>query len=81
MEVKVKLFSLLKDVCGFQERIYTLHGEERLSELVQKVIAGNDEAAAMEHRLLYAVNGQYASVDCMLNEGDEVAIFPPVSGG
>lgn len=31
--------------------------------------------------LLVAVNEEYAADDRVLNEGDEVAIFPPVSGG
>jgi molybdopterin synthase sulfur carrier subunit len=28
-----------------------------------------------------AVNGEYASADVVINESDELAIIPPVSGG
>ena len=31
--------------------------------------------------LLFAVNQEYAAPDKLLREGDEMAIFPPVSGG
>ncbi len=32
-------------------------------------------------RLLIAVNGEYAQMSTVLNDGDEVALIPPVSGG
>src|SRR6476620_8844729 len=31
--------------------------------------------------LLFAVNQEYATPDTQLNENDELAVFPPVSGG
>jgi molybdopterin converting factor small subunit len=33
------------------------------------------------HRLLYAVNQEYVRRDYTLHEGDDLAIFTPVSGG
>ncbi len=33
------------------------------------------------HHLRVAINGVFASWDQCLNEGDEVALLPPVSGG
>ena len=34
-----------------------------------------------EEKLMVAVNQEVVDVDCKLNEGDEVAFFPPVTGG
>lgn len=31
--------------------------------------------------VLVAVNHEYATVDTLVNDGDEVAFFPPVTGG
>src|SRR3954462_7857353 len=31
--------------------------------------------------LLFAVNQEYAPANRLVNEGDELAVFPPVSGG
>lgn len=35
----------------------------------------------MEEGLLFAANAEYASVECDLHPGDELALIPPVSGG
>ncbi len=36
---------------------------------------------AMPSNLLCAINGDYAELDSVANDGDEVAFFPPVTGG
>jgi molybdopterin synthase catalytic subunit len=35
----------------------------------------------MEGRILFAANAEYASGECELLPGDELALIPPVSGG
>ena len=43
---------------------------------------GNDWRSIMEDaRTLVAVNQSIVCTDAMLNSGDEVAFFPPVTGG
>ncbi len=42
------------------------------------------QATGLEHfsdNLLIAVNQEYCSEEKLLNDGDEVAFFPPVTGG
>ena len=41
----------------------------------------NTVAAPMPANLLAAVNHEYAALDAPLQDGDEVAFFPPVTGG
>ncbi len=36
---------------------------------------------ALSDDLLIAVNQEYTSADALLKDGDEVAFFPPVTGG
>lgn len=38
-------------------------------------------AAGLIERSRFAVNQQFANLETRLNEGDEVAVIPPVSGG
>jgi len=35
----------------------------------------------VEETKIIIVNGVHAELDCILKEGDRVAIFPPVAGG
>jgi molybdopterin converting factor small subunit len=39
------------------------------------------EFAAYERSISAAVNADYAGMDSLLSDGDEVAFLPPVSGG
>lgn len=39
------------------------------------------EALAQERALRIAINQEVASIDTLLRDGDEVAFFPPVTGG
>jgi molybdopterin converting factor small subunit len=48
---------------------------------VGDVLQQVDRASVLTGRLLYAVNMEYAKLDTPVAEGDEVAFFPPVTGG
>lgn len=43
--------------------------------------AGHGEALAERARIRVAVNQDFASPDAPVQPGDEIAIFPPVTGG
>ena len=62
------------------------------SEMKLPIKAGTDAAQAFttiverfpamsRHKLLFAINQQYATGSETINDGDEIAIFTPVSGG
>ena len=42
---------------------------------------GHAAALADRDRLRFAVNQEFAGVEAAVADGDEVAIFPPVTGG
>ncbi|HEX5449992.1 MAG TPA: molybdenum cofactor biosynthesis protein MoaE [Gaiellaceae bacterium] len=73
MTVRVRLFAGLRERAGWSER-------EIDAATVADVWSGLDLGEEPEG-LLYAVNKQYAEREHALNDGDEVALIPPVSGG
>jgi len=79
MKVKVMLFAYLREDIGYKEREIEIKEATKVgelwSELSHQLIKNNSLS------VLFAVNEKYADDDQELKEGDEVAFFPPVSGG
>ena len=76
MRVVVKLFAALRELAGTGERQLELSEGARAADVWPELGLGEEPAG-----LLYAVNREYAPVDQPLEDGDEVALIPPVSGG
>jgi molybdopterin synthase catalytic subunit/molybdopterin converting factor small subunit len=72
--VTVRLFAGLRERAGWSRR--ELEGVERVGEVWAELGLGDEPGG-----LLYAVNKEYAERDHALQDGDEVAVIPPVSGG
>ena len=76
MRVTVRLFAGLRERAGFGEREVELPAGATVAEAWDALSLGEAPQG-----LLYAVNRDYAAVDRTLEDGDEVALIPPVSGG
>lgn len=77
MSIKVRYFASLKETIGRSED--ELESTTPLS--VSDVWRRLNPDLAMPERLLAAINMDYVSLDAIVNEGDELAFFPPVTGG
>ena len=77
MKVKVRLFASLREEMGIKETEVELQAGATAENLWQKIIEDRD----MPKSVMTAVNLNYAGPDTTLNDGDEVAFFPPVTGG
>ena len=81
IEIKVKLFALLKEI--FERDEIVLHFMDAVSCEDVLLFLGRSFSKlrpVLDHSMI-AVNGQYASKNQQLLSGDELAILPPVSGG
>jgi molybdopterin synthase catalytic subunit len=74
MKVTVRLFAGLRERAGWSHQ--ELEGVTHVDDVWPALGLGVEPAG-----LLYAVNKEYAQRDRKLEEGDEVAVIPPVSGG
>jgi molybdopterin converting factor subunit 1 len=77
--VHVRLFASYREAAG-TNRLETLlpagASVSRLLEVVERQVPGLQRT-----RGLIAVNHTYVQPDTILQDGDEVALIPPVSGG
>jgi molybdopterin synthase sulfur carrier subunit len=76
MPVRVLFFGAIADIVGKRE-LET--GSASSSQLLETLTQEYTPLAS--HKLLVAVNQEYINGDVAINNGDEVAIFTPVSGG
>ncbi len=81
MRITVRLFATLRDRA--QTGLATLDVAEpcTVSDLMAALAARYPLLADALPSALAAVNQEYASLDDVIADGDEVAFFPPVSGG
>jgi len=74
VRVSVRLFAGLRERAGVSK--LELDGVERVGDVWARLDLGDEPGG-----LLYAVNREYVDRAHALQEGDEVALIPPVSGG
>jgi len=79
MSIKIKYFSSLRESLGRSEDSLEIeNGKITVSELWAK-LAGNQKS--LPDNILAAINMEYVKPDAVVRDGDEVAFFPPVTGG
>jgi molybdopterin synthase sulfur carrier subunit len=80
VRVNVRYFASIRDRVGLEKEEVEIPAGATLSSLYLDLKRAH-EALEEWDRVLLAVNGEYMEPDHRLNEGDVVAVFPPVSGG
>lgn len=81
MKIKIRYFALYKDLSGTSDETVNLSDGATLSNLLEEVKKSHPIFDKQSGQFLLAVNAEYAEPEKVLREGDEVAIFPNVSGG
>lgn len=79
--VTVKLFGAYRDALGAEELERELPAGTDLAGLWSLLGDECEQLADLDPVRLSSVNLEFAADDQALVEGDEVAFFPPVSGG
>lgn len=77
MSIRVRYFASLRERLGRAEETFEPAGPLTVGELWRQL---NPEVP-LPGNILSAVNQEYAGADQRVSDGDEVAFFPPVTGG
>ena len=81
ISVRVLFFGAARDAVGHSEVTLALDGPAKAAAAFEQVLAKFPELRRFGRSLLFAINEEYASADREVRAGDELALFPPVSGG
>jgi len=80
LEINIRYFGQFRDFTG--KRGETLEVTDGLTvEAIREHIREIYPKIAAKEEVLVAVNGNFGPLDQVINACDEVAFFPPVSGG
>jgi molybdopterin synthase catalytic subunit len=81
MRVQVLFFGMLKELAGASSAELELPAGATAAELWTALNRQKPALARFQKSVALAINQQYSEPGAVLQEGDEVALLPPVSGG
>lgn len=78
MQVSVKYFASLRELMGEASAVIDIADSVSVSDLWQSITESKN--IEFDH-VMMAVNMEYVKPEHLLKSGDEIAFFPPVTGG
>ena len=79
IKVKVKYFSILRELLKKEEEIIELSKKSTIKDLLNILYINYPQLE--EYYFLVSKNHQYTKKRSKIKDNDEVALIPPVSGG
>jgi molybdopterin converting factor subunit 1 len=81
VKVTIKLFARLRELAGAGTLEREIADHATISDLLQSLQAEFPRLVEASSRTIISLNKEFATPETKLSDGDEVAFFPPVSGG
>jgi molybdopterin converting factor subunit 1 len=81
IRVKVLYFAQVREAAGIHGEEIILVKDLTLKNLISKIEEGHPGILQHREDIQLAVNRNVAGKNSSLKEGDQIAVFPPVSGG
>ena len=79
--VRLRFFSILKDHFRMAEKVIPLERSATAQEIFLSLFEDKSLGEKFLKSIRFAVNCEYVSPDTRVQDGDELAMIPPVSGG
>lgn len=81
VRVTIAYFARARECTGVSEEELELTQPVSLEQLLLKVLAIHPGLAEIKQTLSLLLNGKWQSAEAKLEDGDRVALLPPVGGG
>jgi sulfur-carrier protein len=81
LKISVKLFAVYQETFGTPELQLEFPAATTVGEVLAWAIAKHPQLAAWQDITRFGINMQFVEPDTPLQDGDEVVLIPPVSGG
>jgi len=81
MRVTLRHFALIRETIGQKSEDREFDPGETIGELFDRIAADFPRLAPLKRSVMMMANEAYVPADYALQDGDEIAFIPPVSGG
>ncbi|MBA4383143.1 MAG: molybdopterin synthase sulfur carrier subunit [Anaerolinea sp.] len=81
MKIEVTLFATLKERIGKRQIVIEISEPVSVFTLLTELSNQYPQIKNSSSNILVSINQEFATKDQIIAFGDEVALFPPVSGG
>ena len=81
MQVRVLYLGMLKDLAGREREVVQVSDGARLSDLYEQLCQRVSKLQDFRNAIALSINYEYSDGATVLQDNDEVALIPPVSGG
>jgi len=81
MRIQVRCFAGCKDAVGVSSLSVELPCGSTVGKAFEQLVQTYPALGGYDRSLMLAVNREYVERNVVLNDGDELACIPPVSGG
>jgi molybdopterin synthase sulfur carrier subunit len=79
--VNIKLFAVYQEACGVSELVWEFPQGTTVSAVCDRLIAEHPQLSKWRDVTRFGINLIFVQPDTLLQDGDEVVLIPPVSGG
>jgi sulfur-carrier protein len=81
ISIQIKLFAAYQEAAGQPELHLELPDGTTAGDVLTQILAQHPQLERWRHVTRYGVNLQFVTADQVLQNGDELVLIPPVSGG
>lgn len=79
--IKVKLFAVYQEAFDTSELTLNLAENSTVNDVLNSLIAQKPQLEKWRDITRFGINLKFVEADTLLQNGDEVVLIPPVSGG
>ncbi len=79
--ITIKLFAAYQEAYGVSELLREFPPQTPVVAVLDNIIAQHPELNRWRNLTRFGINLQFVEPDTLLQNGDEVVLIPPVSGG